>query len=121
MKGTDLDALKDAEEKLGEAMQTAAGEAFFDNDADAEDAVMALADAELPPAPKLVRQSAFGAAGLDEAAPRPVPMRRQITTCSPGIAGNPPAIQLPDDCVIPDSCDLDADFGEAGNDGWGSD
>ena len=36
-------------------------------------------------------------------------------------AGNPPAIQLPDDCGIPDSCDLDADFGEAGNDGWGSD
>ena len=28
-------------------------------------------------------------------------------------AGNPPAIQLPDDCVIPDSCDLDADFGPA--------
>lgn len=95
--------------------ETADGVAFFDNDADAEDAVMALADAELPPAPKLVRQSAFGAAGLDAPAPRPVPMRRQITTCSPGIAGNPPAIQLPD------SCDLDADFGEAGNDGWGSD
>ena len=104
--------------------ETAAGEAFFDNDADAEDAVMALADAELPPAPKLVRQSAFGAPGLDEVAPlpRPAPMRRQITTCSPGIAGNPPPIALPD------TCDLDADFGTPqggpggwGDDGWGSD
>lgn len=106
------------------AEETAAGEAFFDNDADAEDAVMALADAELPPAPKLVRQSAFGAPGLDEVAPlpRPAPMRRQITTCSPGIAGNPPPIALPD------TCDLDADFGTPqgggggwGDDGWGSD
>ena len=124
---------------------TADGEAFFDNALDAEDTVMALACAEQPapfaaeaaaaaavvaqlPPPPLVRQGAHGivvgeivcpiaAAPL----PRPAPMRRQITTCSPGIAGNPPAIQLPDDCVIPDSCDLDADFGEAGNDGWGSD
>jgi len=127
---------------------TADGEAFFDNALDAEDAVMALAReeeiapfaaeaaaaaavvAQLPPPPLLVRQGGGGGRGFTNAVdeivfplPRRVPMRRQITTCSPGldVAGNPPAIQLPDDCVIPDSCDLDADFGEAGNDGWGSD
>ena len=125
---------------------TADGEAFFDNALDAEDTVMALACeeqlapfaaeaaaaaavvAQLPPPPPLVRQGASGiVVGEIECPiavaplPRPAPMRRQITTCSPGIAGNPSAIQLPDDCVIPDSCNLDADFGEAGNDGWGSD
>ena len=124
---------------------TADGEAFFDNALDAEDTVMALAREEQPapfaaeaaaaaavvaqlqPPPPLVRQGASGivvgeiVCPIAAPLPRRVPMRRQITTCSPGIAGNPPAIQLPDDCVIPDSCDLDADFGEAGNDGWGSD
>lgn len=101
---------------------TADGEAFFDNALDAEDTVMALAAEELPPPPTLVRQGAFVVGEVVcpiAALPQPSPLRRESTTCSP--PGNPPAIQLPDDCVIPDSCDLDADFGEAGNDGWGSD
>lgn len=54
------------------AEQTAEGEAFFDNDADVEEAVVALAAGEAAVA-------------------------------------------------LPMSCNLDADFGEAGADGWGSD
>jgi hypothetical protein len=77
--------------------ETADGEAFFDNNHDAEDAVMALAcDEQL--APFAAEAAAAGSS--------PLPL---------------PAIQLPANCVIPDSCNLDADFGEAGNDGWGSD
>ena len=66
---------------------------------------------ELPPAPKLVRQSAFG--GADDEAAAPLPR---------DVPGNPPAIALPD------TCDLAADFGTPqggpggwGDDGWGSD
>ena len=120
----DATALHAEEHFVGEQSleATADGEAFFDNALDAEDTVMALAAEELPPPPALVRQGAFVVGDVVcpvAPLPRPPPLRREVTTCSP--AGNPPAIQLPDDCVIPDSCDLDADFGEAGNDGWGSD
>jgi len=56
------------------AEETAEGEAFFDNDADVEEAVVALA------------------------------------------AAAPSAAPIP----LPEGCDLDADFGEGGDDGWGS-
>ena len=120
----DAKALHAEEHFVGEQSleATADGEAFFDNALDAEDAVVTLAAEELPPQPTLVRQGAFMVGGITcpvAALPRPTPLRREVTACSP--AGNPPAIQLPVVCVVPDSCDLDADFGEAGNDGWGSD
>jgi len=77
--------------------ETASGEAFFDNVADAEEAVEALACTEQP---TLVRQGAKGSAG-GASADLPVP--------APGIA-------------LPEGCDLNADFGaEPSGDGWGSD
>jgi len=60
------------------AEETAEGEAFFDNDSDVEEAVVAM--------------SAEAAPMAAESAPIP----------------------------LPEGCDLDADFGEAGDDGWGS-
>ena len=51
--------------------------------------------------PPLERQGAFGDDEEMSEAPLPVP-------------GNPPAIALPD------TCNLDEDFGEDGGDGWGS-
>ena len=116
--------------------ETADGEAFFDNNLDAEDAVEARHIAQ----PLLERQGAFAydpACQPDVDVAMPVPLKpglkRQQTTAGKqafadgtatreeaiamdlGVAGNPPPSQLPDDC------DLDADFGEAGDDGWGSD
>lgn len=75
--------------------QTAEGEAFFDNDLDAEDAVAEIASLEQP---ALVRQSHVACDSCDEGA------------CgAPGIA-------------LPADADLDADFGAApSGDGWGSD
>ena len=102
----------------------------------AEDAVEARHVAQ----PLLERQGAFAydpACQPDVDVAMPVPLKpglkRQQTTAGKqafadgtatreeaiamdlGVAGNPPPIQLPNDC------DLDADFGEAGDDGWGSD
>ena len=77
--------------------ETAAGEAFFGNVADAEDAVEAIASTEQP---ALVRQGAKGGSG---GAPAELPEP------APGIA-------------LPEGCDLNADFGaEPSGDGWGSD
>jgi len=77
--------------------ETASGEAFFDNVADTEEAVEAIACTEQP---TLVRQGAKGSAG-GASADLPVP--------APGIA-------------LPEGCDLNADFGaEPSGDGWGSD
>ena len=77
--------------------ETASGEAFFDNGADAEEAVEAIACTEQP---TLVRQGAKGASG---GAPAELPEP------APGIA-------------LPEGCDLAADFGaEPSGDGWGSD
>ena len=74
------------------AEETAAGEAFFDNALDAEDAVAEIAALEQP---ALVRQS--------------------HVACDEGACGVP-GIALPADA------DLDADFGAApSGDGWGSD
>jgi len=80
--------------------QTAAGEAFFDNNLDAEDAARDRNALEALAQPALVRQGAFGGAGTAAAAlPEP----------APGIA-------------LPAGCDMDADFGAApSGDGWGSD
>ena len=93
--------------------QTAEGEAFFDNVADAADAVEAIHAMEQP---TLMRQGAFGFA--DDAS-APLPLRREAasaasTACDECTLDQPPSIPLPD------NCDLDADFGEAGTDGWGS-
>ena len=140
----DLPKLSDAEQQFINQQlnpqtleETADGEAFFDNNLDAEDAVEARHVAQ----PLLERQGAFGydlACQPDEemsVAPIPVKpgLKRQHTTAGKqafadgiatreeaiamdlGIAGNPAPIQLPDDC------DLGADFGEGGSDGWGSD
>jgi hypothetical protein len=87
----------DSEPFVGEQTmeQTAAGEAFFDNALDAEDAVAEIAALEQP---ALVRQSHVACDSCDEGA------------CGvPGIA-------------LPADADLDADFGAApSGDGWGSD
>ena len=90
-------AQADPEPFVGEQTmeQTAAGEAFFDNALDAEDAVAEIAALEQP---ALVRQSHVACDSCDDDA------------CGvPGIA-------------LPADADLDADFGAApSGDGWGSD
>ena len=111
--------------------ETAAGEAFFDNVLDTEEAVTGIAAAEQP---TLIRQGAFGGGGDGDSAPLPKPkLCRESTTAAKadflagkmtaeeaiasnglGVAGNPPAIALPD------NCNLDEDFGEGCDDGWGS-
>ena len=81
--------------------ETAAGEAFFDNVADTEDAVEEIAAMEQV---ALVRQGAFGGGEAGEQAPLPE------------------AAQVPEGIALPADCDLDADFGaEPSGDGWGSD
>ena len=75
--------------------ETAAGEAFFDNDADVEEAVSAIAAVEQP---TLIRQGAFGVVE------------------PPAFDPNAP-IALP----LPENCNLDEDFGTSSTTDWGDD
>lgn len=115
--------------------ETAEGEAFFDNVADTEDAVIHIAHEQ----PDLVRNFARGNYDL-EAQPdeemrdeptvmMPVPLKparlqREYTT--PGKrayaegATREEAWAIDAGIVLPPECNLDKDFGEAGDDGWGS-
>jgi len=75
--------------------ETAEGEAFFDNAADAEDAVEAIAATEQP---VLMRQGAFGTPAQQEA-----------------------SLPVAPDIALPDSCNMDLDFGCPSSTDWGDD
>ena len=81
--------------------ETADGEAFFDNDADVEEAVTELAREQ----PALARQGAFASPSMRPAFFEPIPTSACGGAC----------------CPLPAACDLTNDFGDKGADGWGSD
>lgn len=92
-------------------VETADGEAFFDNVADAEEAVTEIAGQEASP---LLRQGAF----IDREPERdaqPVATRPAFFEPIPLSACGGAC------CPLPASCDLAADFGGKSGDGWGSD
>jgi hypothetical protein len=102
--------------------QTAEGEAFFDNDLDAEDAVASLAVEQ----PALVRQGAFGALRSFTSSDVAATIRTNSTRVAKGAFGaagtSAPLPETGHGIALPDSCDLDADFGAApSGDGWGAD
>ena len=93
--------------------ETAEGEAFFDNDADAEEAVTEIASMEQP---LLVRQGAFGGGdGVVASLPKPK-LRREATTAAKAAYLEEQAEAIP----LPTDCNLDEDFGDGCDDGWGS-
>ena len=94
--------------------ETAAGEAFFDNVADAGDAAAALAAAEVTVS--VPSRPAFGARQYTTPAGRQAAMARRDAASRPAaLPETAPGIALPE------GCDLGADFGSASGDGWGSD
>ena len=111
------------------AEETAEGEAFFDNCADAEDAVLDIHDeATCAAPPALRRQGAFGTPRRNDSAPLPQlvkpKLKRQHTTAGKQAyaegATYEEAVAIDSGLALPADCDMDADFGAAGDDGWGS-
>jgi len=101
--------------------ETAEGEAFFDNDADTAEAVVALAAIDQLAQPALRRQGAFGIMGRAQAAALPAPVAPKKRLKS---ATKIPAATDTEFRAIPlsDDCDMDRDLdGNDGCDGWGSD
>jgi hypothetical protein len=95
--------------------ETAAGEAFFDNDADTAEAVVALAAIDQP---ALRRQGAFGIMNRAKTAPLPAPMTPKAPKKRPKSAKPFKFVSIP----LSGDCDMDRDLeGGDGCDGWGSD